>query len=218
MKSTLSLHQNARHCSTCGARVTGANAVKNVSRNRSTSFVMRSSARETERSTRDRSTGMPPPPPPPPPPPGQDIFSAPMNVPIDRRDAIIGGVATIGVVIGTIMGLRGGRPSADYERELSYVASQVGVRGMPSPDAAIVDRSNGKIVGISVVGPSGQQYVATVDQRNPSVFLLKTVGERGKVRPGMVYRLPTRYEKIDLGNRRLVESVFRIASWERMLQ
>ena len=111
-------------------------------------------------------------------------------------------------------------PSADYERELSYIASQVGVRGMPSPVSAIVDKISGRIVGVNVIGMSGQEYLATVDPKNPSIFLLKAVGANSrtaKVRPGSVYRLPTRFERIDLANRRMIETVFRVPNWETMM-
>lgn len=99
--------------------------------------------------------------------------------------------------------------STSYERDLSYVASQVGVRGMPSPVSAIVDRQ-GRIVGLDVTGKSGN-YVATVDPRNPSMLLLKAGN-------GAVYRLATRYERVNLADRRAMESVFRVLDWEDQLQ
>lgn len=102
----------------------------------------------------------------------------------------------------------GGNMSSEYERDLSYVASQVGVRGMPSPVSAIVDRQ-GRIVGLDVVGKYGN-YVATVDPRSPSTLILKA-------RNGTVYRLPTRYDRINLADRRAMEAIFRVSDWERAL-
>ena len=110
-------------------------------------------------------------------------------------------------------------PSESYEKDLSYVASQIGVRGMPSPVSAVIDKTSGRVVAVAVIGQSGQEYIATVDRRNASVFILQPAGKKtvGKVRPGAVYRLPTRYERIELDNRRMVETVFRIPDWESKL-
>ena len=160
-------------------------------------------------------------PPPPPPPPSGSFANGFSTAGLDRRQSIIlSGLVVAGLVAGLTSGVGGRMPSADYERELSYVASQVGVRGMPSPVSAIVDKISGRIVGVNVIGMSGQEYIATVDPKNPSVFLLKAVGANSrntKVRPGSVYRLPTRFERIDLANRRLIETVFRVPNWETMM-
>lgn len=162
----------------------------------------------------ERARRVPPPPPPPP-------FSMPASsagVPtLDRRQTIIGGgLLAVGVVAGLLSG--GRMPSAEYERELSYVASQVGVRGMPSPVSAVVDKISGQIVGVTVIGKSGQEYLATVDPKKPSVLVLRAVGNtQATVRPGAVYRLPTRYDQINVANRRQIETIFRVPNWESMM-
>ena len=120
--------------------------------------------------------------------------------------AIAGGGAAILAVLALLTS--GGNMSSEYERDLSYVASQVGVSGMPSPVSAIVDRQ-GRIAGLDVVGKYGN-YVATVDPRSPSTLILKASN-------GSVYRLPTRYERINLADRRAMESIFRVSDWERAL-
>ena len=159
---------------------------------------------ETQRERRNFPPPPPPPPPrrPPPPPP------TPTSVgPVDRRVAILGGGAVL-LALGTALS-GGGNMSSSYERDLSYVASQVGVRGMPSPVSAIADRQ-GRIVGLDVTG-KGANYVATVDPRNPSMLLLKAGN-------GTVYRLATRYERVNLADRRAMEAVFRVLDWESQLQ
>ncbi len=81
---------------------------------------------ETQRERRNFPPPPPPPRRPPPPPP------TPTSVgPVDRRVAILGGGAVL-LALGTALS-GGGNMSSSYERDLSYVASQVGVRGMPSP-------------------------------------------------------------------------------------
>ena len=119
----------------------------------------------------------------------------------------LGGGAVL-LALGTALS-GGGNMSSSYERDLSYVASQVGVRGMPSPVSAIADRQ-GRIVGLDVTG-KGANYVATVDPRNPSMLLLKAGN-------GTVYRLATRYERVNLADRRAMEAVFRVLDWESQLQ
>lgn len=158
-----------------------------------------------------------PPPPPPPPPPPRPNFDYDLDDVVNRRNAI--GVLGAGMVaIALASGLTRRRPSADYERELSYVASQIGIPGMPSPVSAVVDTSTGGVVGIEVLGASGQEYLATVDPRNPSVLLLKTSVGKGKVRSDVMYRLQTRFENVNLNNRRMIESIFRVPNWESLLR
>ncbi len=162
---------------------------------------------ETQKQRRRRDFEAPPPPPPPPPrrpPPPPPPAAA--DATIDRRVAIAGGGAAILALVALLSG--GGNMSTEYERDLSYVASQVGVSGMPSPVSAIVDRQ-GRIAGLDVVGKYGN-YVATVDPKSPSTLILKA-------RNGSVYRLPTRYERINLADRRAMESIFRVSDWERAL-
>jgi len=103
------------------------------------------------------------------------------------------------------------------ERQLAYIASQMGVPGMPSPVSAIVDKTSGQIVGVLVFGKDGKRYVVNVDQTRTSRLLLSVdTGNRGK--PGAVYALQTRYDTINLSNRRQVESIFRVAGWEDALE
>lgn len=158
-----------------------------------------------------------PPPPPPPPPPPRPNFDYDLDDIVNRRNAI--GVLGAGIVaIALASGLTRRRPSADYERELSYVASQIGIPGMPSPVSAVVDTSTGGVVGIEVLGASGQEYLATVDPRNPSVLLLKTRVGKGKIQSDVMYRLQTRFENVNLNNRRMIESIFRVPNWESLLR
>eukprot|EP00890_Picochlorum_soloecismus_P006718 jgi/Picsp_1/871/NSC_04359-R1_---NA--- len=157
------------------------------------------------------------PPPPPPPPPPRPNFDYNLDDIVNRRNAI--GALGAGVVaIALASGLTRRRPSAEYERELSYVASQIGIPGMPSPVSAVIDTSTGGVVGIEVLGASGQEYLATVDPRNPSVLLLKTSVGKGKVRSDIMYRLQTRFENVNLNNRRMIESIFRVPNWESLLR
>lgn len=183
-------------------------------RNQRESFSKSGGSTSSERSRR-----VPPPPPPPPPPSGFGMPNKTTAPTLDRRQQIIGsGLLVAGVVAGLFSGVGGRLPSADYERELSYVASQVGVRGMPSPVSAVVDKISGRIVAVNVIGKSGQEYMATVNPKNPSVLVLKPVGKlQVNVRPGIVYRLPTRYDTIDMANRRQIETIFRVPNWESMM-
>lgn len=156
-------------------------------------------------------------PPPPPPPPPRPNFDYNLEDLMNRRNAI--GALGAGIVaIALASGLTRRRPSAEYERELSYVASQIGIPGMPSAVSAVVDTATGGVVGIEVLGASGQEYLATVDPRNPSVLLLKTSLGKGKVRSNVMYRLQTRFENVNLNNRRMIESIFRVPNWERLLR
>lgn len=167
----------------------------------------------------ERSRRVPPPPPPPPPPLYTTVPRDGGLPTLDRRQKMIAsGLLVAGVVVGIFSGIGGGMPSSEYERELSYVASQVGVRGMPSPVSAVVDRLSGRIVGVRVIGKTGQEYLATVDPNKPSVLVLRAVGTtQASSRPGAIYRLPTRYERINIGNRRQIETIFRVPNWESMM-
>jgi hypothetical protein len=127
---------------------------------------------------------------------------------IDRRQLTIVAGGAVFLALGTLLG-GNNMPSVQYERDLSYIASQVGVPGMPSPVSVIVDRQ-GRIVGLDVTGKNGD-YVATVDTRNPSTLLLK------QKKTGAVYRLATRYDRVNLADRRAIEAIFRVPDWENML-
>ncbi len=84
--------------------------------------------------------------------------------------------------------------------------------------SAIVDTARGEVAAIAVVGRGGARYLATVDPSRPSQLVLRAVEGRGGAGRGAAYTLPTRYEALDLANRRQVESIFRVAGWEDSLQ
>ena len=70
-----------------------------------------------------------------------------------------------------------------------------------------------------VMGQDGARYAAKVDPSRPSRMLLEVEkgGNSSVKRAGGVYVLETRYEKVDLANRRQIESIFRTAGWEQAL-
>lgn len=147
----------------------------------------------------------PPPPPPPPPPPSQRKH-------IPRRDLILG-VAVVGATaLGVTKGISSIRPKAQDERELAYVASQLGVPGTPSPVSAMIDKADGSVVAVVAIGETGRQYIATVDPKDGSQMVLVTDDGKG------LFVLPTRFEQVDLANRRQIESIFRVAHWEDLLE
>lgn len=118
-----------------------------------------------------------------------------------------------------VSGFSASGPSAQDKKQLAYVASQIGVPSTPSPVSAILDKSTGRVVAVLVVGQDGTKYAAIVDPSRPSRILLeaeKGENSSGK-RSGRMYVLDTRYEKVDLANRRQIESIFRMAGWEDSL-
>jgi hypothetical protein len=123
------------------------------------------------------------------------------------------------VAIGMVSGFSTSSPSAQDEKQLAYVASQIGVSSTPSPVSAILDKSTGRVVAVLVVGQEGTKYAAVVDPSRPSRMILEAEkgGNSYGKRAGGVYVLDTRYEKVDLANRRQIESIFRIAGWEASL-
>lgn len=107
-------------------------------------------------------------------------------------------------------------PSAKDEQQLAYVASQIGVPTAPSPVSAVVDKATGEVVAVVVIASDGTKFTAKVAPAQPSKLILEA--RVGDGRRSGVYVLPTRYEKINLANRRQVESIFRVAGWEDALQ
>jgi hypothetical protein len=75
-------------------------------------------------------------------------------------------------------------------------------------------------VAVLVIGQDGTKYAAKVDPSRPSRMVLEVEkgGNGNGKRAGGVYALDTRYERIELANRRQIESVFRTPSWENGLQ
>ena len=82
---------------------------------------------------------------------------------------------------------------------------------MPSPVSAIIDKTNGAVVAIAVIGRQGTQYIAKVDPRDASRMLLTSPSDK------KMYYLKTRYDNISLANRQQIESIFRVANWEAAL-
>lgn len=118
-----------------------------------------------------------------------------------------------------ISGFSASGPGAQDEKQLAYVASQIGVPSAPSPVSAILDKSTGRVVAVLVIGQYGTKYAAKVDPSKPSRMILeaeKGGNSNGKRSKG-VYVLDTRYERVDLANRRQIESIFRTAGWESAL-
>ena len=107
-------------------------------------------------------------------------------------------------------------PSAQDEKQLAYVASQIGVPSAPSPVSAVLDKATGEVVAVVIISSDGTKYIGKVAPGQPSKMVLEARGGDG--RKGGVYVLSTRYEKIDLANRRQVESIFRMSDWESTLQ
>lgn len=147
------------------------------------------------------------PPPPPPPPP-----RLPQESPLNRRDIILGFSVVAATAIGVTKGFSSTKIRKEDERQLAYVASQLGVPGTPSLVSAVVDKSDGSVVAIKAFGESGKLYIATVDPNDRSQMLLAS--DEGKT----VYVLPTRYEEINLANRKQIESIFRVAHWENSME
>jgi hypothetical protein len=84
--------------------------------------------------------------------------------------------------------------------------------------SAVVDKSSGRVVAVLAVGPSGTQYLGTVDGGQPSRLVLEAQKGRGAGgRRGGAFALPTRYDALDLANRRQVEAIFRTPGWEDAL-
>ena len=152
------------------------------------------------------------PPPPPPPPSFQFIPTA-----TSRRDAILGTLLAAGVTAGVISGFSASGPSVKDEQQLAYVASQIGVPSAPSPVSAIVDKQKKAVVAVAVMASDGTNFIATVDAGQPSRMILEAQNGVGNSK-GSRYVLQTRYDSINLANRRQVESIFRMAGWENALQ
>jgi hypothetical protein len=152
----------------------------------------------------------PPPPPPPPPPPR----SSPPKINLDRRDIFLGIAATAGAALGVNFILSIGNTASEAEKQdIAYIASQMGIPTEPTPVRAVVSKKTGKIVAIAVDGPSGAGYLAKPDRVDSSRMMLMKKGDKS----GRKYMLQTRLDRIDISNRRQIETIFRTAGWERAL-
>jgi hypothetical protein len=67
------------------------------------------------------------------------------------------------------------------------------------------------VVALVAIGRDGTKYVAKVDPRRRSRLLLKPDKRRE------VWALETRLEEVDLSNRRLMETIFRLPDWEERM-
>lgn len=124
-----------------------------------------------------------------------------------------------GLLAGALLvagAMRGGGASDQELREMAYVGSQLGAAGQ-SPVTPLYDgQPGGSLVALSVRGVSGRQYVVLVDPGDPSRLLLDEITEPGRQRAAWV--LPTKLDKLDLRNARLMESIFRTPGWEAELR
>lgn len=125
---------------------------------------------------------------------------------------MLGAIVTAAVGIGVARGISSSGSRNEEERQLAYVASQIGVPSVPSLVSAVFDKQTGRVTAVAVVGQDGRRYLATRDPIQPSRLLLAS--QKG----GEVYALQTRYGSLDLNNRRQMETIFRVADWEARLE